>query len=57
MTKPTITVTTTNSVYYLTTDEYSRAVKNGLEYFLGAEQIVTVKEDLDVDVEWVKDGF
>jgi len=57
MIKPTITVTTTESVYYLTTDEYSRAVQDGLEDYLGAEEILSVEEELEVNVDWVKDGF
>tara|TARA_R100001132_G_scaffold18544_1_gene16294 strand:+ start:12849 stop:13022 length:174 start_codon:yes stop_codon:yes gene_type:complete len=57
MIKPTITVTTTESVYYLTPDEYSRSVENGLVDYLGAEEIVSVEEDLDVDVGWMRDGF
>lgn len=44
MKNPTITVTTTESVYYLTSDEYSRAVQNGLEDLLGAEVILSVEE-------------
>ena len=57
MIKPTITVTTTEAVYYLTTDEYSRAFQNGLEDYLGAEEIVSVEVEMEVDLDWMKDGF
>lgn len=57
MIKPTITVTTTEAVYYLTTDEYSRAVQNGLVDYLGAEEIVSVEAEMEVDFEWMKEGF
>lgn len=57
MMKPTITVTTTEAVYYLTTDEYSRAFQNGLEDYLGAEEIVSVEVEMEVDLDWMKDGF
>lgn len=52
---PTITVTTTSSVYFLTADEYLIATENGFLDRLDAEVIVSVEEELKVD--WRKIGF
>ena len=57
MMKPTITVTTTKSVYYLTSDEYLTAIQNGLEYYLEAEEIVSVEGEMEVDLDWMREGF
>tara|TARA_R110002126_G_scaffold133863_3_gene277966 strand:- start:799 stop:966 length:168 start_codon:yes stop_codon:yes gene_type:complete len=55
MKEPTITVTTTNSVYYLTIDGFLRATQNGYLDHLGSEEIVSVDEGFTVD--WKKIGF
>lgn len=57
MRSPTITVTTNESVYYLTPDEYFTAIQNGLEGYLGAEEIVSVEGEMEVDLYWMKEGF
>ncbi|MEQ8637968.1 hypothetical protein [Gimesia maris] len=54
---PTITITTTESVYYLAADEYFRAFQNGLVDYLGAEEILSVVGEMEVDLDWVRDGF
>lgn len=55
MIKPTITITTTSSVYYLTAEEFNRATENGIMDRLGSEEILSVQDDLKVD--WRKIGF
>ena len=55
MIKPTITVTTTEAIYYLTVDEFMTATENGSLDRLDAEEIVSVQEDLKFD--WRKIGF
>ncbi|MEQ8853621.1 MAG: hypothetical protein RID21_13495 [Gimesia sp.] len=52
---PTVTVTTTNSIYYLTADEFMTATENGFLDRLGSEEILSVQDDLKVD--WKKIGF
>jgi len=54
MKHPTITVTTTSSIYYLTADEFITATQNGFLDHL-TEEIVSVEEELRVD--WKKIGF
>tara|TARA_R110002111_G_scaffold100976_6_gene156464 strand:+ start:22880 stop:23047 length:168 start_codon:yes stop_codon:yes gene_type:complete len=55
MKNPTITVTTTNSIYFLSEDEYLIATQNGILNHIGAEEILSVEEELKVD--WRKIGF
>lgn len=55
MKNPTITVTTTEAIYYLTADEFHRATENGILDRLGSEEILSVEEECMVD--WKKIGF
>lgn len=55
MKTPTITVTTSETTYYLTQDEFQRATQNGFLDRLGLEVILTVEEELKVN--WKRVGF
>lgn len=51
----TYTITTNESVYFLTDEEYQSATQNGLLDYLGEEEILSVTEPKRVD--WMKCGY